>query len=103
MLCGTTEVPHEDGAEVVCTADESRYLLQAVEGVLRESSCSLNQKSLSDFQAFGLLLMKARAMGTSLVASRDSEIEVMGRLIAVFGGKWTSAMHLGQEIASKVR
>ena len=36
-------------------------------------------------------------------ASRDSEIEVMGQLIAVFGGKWTSAMHLGQEIASKVR
>ena len=99
MLCGTTEVPHEDGAEVVCTAT-SHYLLQAVEGVLR--GLSLNLRSPSDFQAFGPLLMKAPAMGTFLVP-RDSEIEVMGRLIAVFGGKWTSAMHLGQEIASKVR
>ena len=101
MLCGTTEVPHEDGAEVVCTADEAHYLLQAVEGVLREP---LVESEITErFSGVRPIAYEGTGHEDFSSASRDSEIEVMGRLIAVFGGKWTSAMHLGQEIASKVR
>ena len=101
MLCGTTEVPHEDGAEVVCTADESRYLLQAAEGVLREP---LVESEITErFSGVRPIAYEGAGHGDFSSASRDSEIEVMGQLIAVFGGKWTSAMHLGQEIATKVR
>ena len=35
-------------------------------------------------------------------ASRDSEIEVVNSLINVFGGKWTSARHLGRKVASVI-
>ncbi|MEK9529536.1 MAG: hypothetical protein VW491_11515, partial [Gammaproteobacteria bacterium] len=83
------------------TADESRYLVQAVDGVLRES---LVESEITErFSGVRPIAYEGAGHGDFSSASRDSEIEVMGQLIAVFGGKWTSAMHLGQEIASKVR
>ena len=76
-------------------------MLQAVEGVLRES---LVESEITErFSGVRPIACEGAGHGDFSSASRDSEIEVMGRLIAVFGGKWTSAMHLGQEIASKVR
>ncbi|MGB2422309.1 MAG: hypothetical protein ACPH8R_02735, partial [Luminiphilus sp.] len=41
-------------------------------------------------------------IGDMSSASRDSEIEVSDRLISIFGGKWTSARHLGEKVASLV-
>ena len=101
LLCGTTEVEQREGEPIQCHADEERYLLNAVKGVL---SVELTASMIVDrFAGVRPIAFKGHALGDFSSASRDSEIEVNRRLITIFGGKWTSAMHLGERIARRVQ
>ena len=101
LLCGTTEVHQKVEEPIQCHSEEEAYLLRAVQGVL---SVELTASGIVDrFAGVRPIAFKGPAIGHFSSASRDSEIEVNRQLITIFGGKWTSAMHLGEQIARLVQ
>ena len=101
VLLGTTEHKHDLADPIVCTDTESAYLLGILNQHLSEPLSTSN--IVSSFAGVRPIVRpRDAAIGDLSSASRDSEIEISGRLISVFGGKWTSARHLGEKVAAFV-
>ncbi len=101
VLLGTTEHKHDLPDPIVCTDAESAYLLGILNQHLSEPLSTSN--IVSSFAGVRPIVRPRDATpGDMSSASRDSEIEVSDRLISVFGGKWTSARHLGGKVAALV-
>lgn len=96
-LVGTTEVRQELSASIECTRKEAEYLLAAYNYYFCGS------KTLGDIcgQFSGLRPLIHSAENPSL-ASREYVIEKNGKLISVFGGKWTTARQLGKAVARQI-
>lgn len=96
-LVGTTEVRQEATAPVECTRKEAEYLLTAYNSYFSKS------KTLGDIcgQFAGLRPLIYSAEDPSL-ASREYVVERTGKLISVFGGKWTTARQLGNVVARQI-
>ena len=100
-LLGTTEHKHDLPDPIVCTDAESEYLLRILNLHLSEPLSTSN--IVSSFAGVRPIVRPREAtIGDMSSASRDSEIEISDRLISVFGGKWTSARHLGEKVAALV-
>ena len=100
-LLGTTEHTHDLANPIVCTDAESEYLLSILNQHLSEPLSTSH--IVSSFAGVRPIVRPRDAViGDMSSASRDSEIEVSDRLISIFGGKWTSARHLGEKVASLV-
>ena len=101
MLLGTTEQKHDLLDPIVCTDAESAYLLEILNQHLSDPLSANHIVS-----SFAGVRPIVRPRGTPLhdmsSASRDSEVEIIDRLITVFGGKWTSARRLGEKVAALV-
>ena len=100
-LLGTTEQDHDLRDSIDCTESESDYLL----AILNQHI----QPDVGPEHIIGTLsgvrpIVKPHdvELQNMSTASRDSEIEVANALINVFGGKWTSARHLGRKVASLI-
>ena len=101
VLLGTTEHKHDLPDPIVCTDAESEYLLRILNLHLSEPLSTSN--IVSSFAGVRPIVRPREAtIGDMSSASRDSEIEISDRLISVFGGKWTSARHLGEKVAALV-
>ena len=101
VLLGTTEHKHDLPDPIVCTDAESAYLLGILNQHLSKPLSTSN--IVSSFAGVRPIVRPRDAtIGDMSSASRDSEIEISGRLISVFGGKWTSARHLGEKVAALV-
>lgn len=101
VLLGTTEHKHDLPDPIVCTDAESEYLLRILNQHLSEPLSTSN--IVSSFAGVRPIVRPRDAtIGDISSASRDSEIEISDRLISVFGGKWTSARHLGEKVAALV-
>lgn len=101
VLLGTTEQKHDISDPIVCTDAESAYLLEILNQHLSEPLAPSN--IVSSFAGVRPIVRpRDTAPGDISSASRDSEIEISDRLISVFGGKWTSARHLGEKVAALV-
>ena len=101
VLLGTTEHKHDLSDPIVCTDAESAYLLEVLNQHLSEPLTTTD--IVSSFAGVRPIVRpRDTAPGDMSSASRDSEIEVSDRLISVFGGKWTSARHLGEKVAALV-
>lgn len=101
VLLGTTEHKHDLPDPIVCTDAESEYLLRILNQHLSEPLSTSN--IVSSFAGVRPIVRPRDAtIGDMSSASRDSEIEISDRLISVFGGKWTSARHLGEKVAALV-
>ena len=101
VLLGTTEHKHDLTDPIVCTDAETAYLL----GVLNQhlSEALSTSDIVSSFAGVRPIVRPHDATIDDISsASRDSEIEITDRLISVFGGKWTSARHLGEKVAALV-
>jgi glycerol-3-phosphate dehydrogenase len=98
VLLGTTEEQHDLTKPIVCSDAETRYLLAILNRYLRDP---IDTSAIeSTFSGVRPIVRKRKdTLGDMSAASRDSEIEVYDRLVNVFGGKWTSARHLGNEVA----
>lgn len=98
VLLGTTEEKHDLTKPIVCSDAETRYLLAILNRYLRDP---IDTSAIeSTFSGVRPIVRKRKdTLGDVSAASRDSEIEVYDRLVNVFGGKWTSARHLGNEVA----
>ena len=101
VLLGTTEHPHRLEEPIECSEAEVDYLLAILNSHL---NISVGRERIKTTLSGVRPIAKNRQskLTNMSTASRDSEIEVVDSLINVFGGKWTSARHLGQKVASLI-
>jgi len=101
VLLGTTEHSHNLADPIECSEAEVDYLLAVLNEHLTFSVVRDRVKAaLSGVRP--IAKTRQAEVSNMSTASRDSEIEVVDSLINVFGGKWTSARHLGQKVASLI-
>ena len=99
-LIGTTEVKQELSDSIVCSQGEKDYLLGAASTVFEEA-LTATEVSGSYAGLRPIVIGDGHTIDPGS-ASRDSSVEVIGSLINVFGGKWTSGMRLGRSVAEQV-
>ena len=96
-LLGTTEVRQQLNAPIECSVDERAYLYRFHDQLMAES---LRDDEV--VQTFAGLRPLIRSAVDPTRASREYEIERHGRIVTVFGGKWTTARALGVRVAVEV-
>jgi glycerol-3-phosphate dehydrogenase len=81
----------------VCSAEEREYLLDAY------NTFFVDQIRDSDIESTFAGLRPLVDSGKSAHAQRRGEtIEVQGRVVSAFGGKWTTSRVLGEKVADEV-
>ena len=95
-LLGTTEVRQTLNDPIECTPEEQAYLLNIYNHYIRVQAA---ENEISG--KFAGLRPLIRSSANQSRATREYAIEVHGRLLTIFGGKWTTAHALGEKVASK--
>lgn len=95
-LLGTTEVRQTLNDPIECTPEEQAYLLNIYNHYIR---AQVVESEISG--KFAGLRPLIRSSANQSRATREYAIEVYGRLLTIFGGKWTTAHALGEKVASK--
>ena len=96
-LVGTTEVRQILGDPVTCSPTEREYLLNAY------NTFFTDQIHAADVESTFAGVRPLVDAGKSAHAQRRGEtIEVEGRVVSVFGGKWTTSRVLGDKVADVV-
>jgi len=100
-ILGTTEVPHSLKEKAEISASEIEYLLKNVNSFLIKPIGMNN--ILSNYSGLRPVI-KYIGVGDPgfSQASRESKILMNHRLANIFGGKWTSALLLGEKVAQKI-
>jgi glycerol-3-phosphate dehydrogenase len=98
LLVGTTEVRQDLEQPVACSDLERAYLKRMFDAHLQPA---LADAEIVDSFA-GLRPLIAGEGASASAASREYALERSGRLLTVFGGKWTTARALGQKVAAAV-
>lgn len=96
-LVGTTEVRQGLAEPIACSEAEAAYLVKAYNAYMREPKRV--EDIVASFAAVRPLIRSASDPGR---ASREYALERQGRLLTVYGGKWTTARALGQRVARAV-
>ncbi len=93
-LVGTTEVRQSLDEPIACSDAERDYLLAAYNHYFRGA------REAGDItESFAGVRPLVRAGDDPTAVSREYRIERRGRVVTVFGGKWTTARRLGQKAA----
>ena len=102
-LIGTTEVLQEISERPICSDHEREFLMRIFNrhfkhqinntNILREYS-GLRPILCRNKESFGVNFSKA---------SRESEVEITGHLVTIYGGKWTSAPSLAAKVEKKIQ
>jgi glycerol-3-phosphate dehydrogenase len=96
-LVGTTEVRQTLADPIVCSAAEREYLVDAY------NTFFVDAISDTDIETTFAGVRPLVDSGKSPHAQRRGEtIEVEGRVVSVFGGKWTTSRLLGDRVADAV-
>jgi len=96
-LVGTTEVRQTLDEPITCSDDERDYLIEAYNAFFTDPI------STRDVHATFAGVRPLVNTGRSAHAQRRGErIETNGRVVSVFGGKWTGARALGERVARRV-
>jgi glycerol-3-phosphate dehydrogenase len=96
-LVGTTEERQGLDEPIACSSGEREYLVRFHDSVMNTPLAP--GEISSTFAGVRPLLRSADDPGK---ASREYAIERQGRVVTVFGGKWTTARSLGQKVAGVV-
>lgn len=94
-LLGTTEVRQTLADKIECSTEEQAYLLRVYNYYLQPPASERDIAS-----RFAGLRPLLRSNANQSRASREYAIEVSGRVVTIFGGKWTTARALGEKVAS---
>jgi glycerol-3-phosphate dehydrogenase len=94
-LLGTTEVRQSLEEPIECTLAEQSYLLRVYNHYIRPRA---TEHDISG--SFAGLRPLIRSNTNPSRATREYAIETHGRVITVFGGKWTTSRALGENVAS---
>lgn len=98
-LVGTTEVAQSVDMPAECSVEERKYLLAAYN---RHFSPQMSDTDIvAEFSGMRPLA-KREGEHDAAGASREYAIETSGRLVSVFGGKWTTARRLGLAVANRI-
>lgn len=96
-LVGTTEVRQTLDQPITCSDEEATYLLNIYNFYFQTS------KKLSDiYMRFSGVRPLIQSSEDPNKASRDYVIEKTGKVITVFGGKWTTSRILGYKVAKEI-
>jgi glycerol-3-phosphate dehydrogenase len=98
-LIGTTEVRQTLDEPIACSDAERDYLLRMLNAAF---SPGIGPADVADRFAGVRPLVGGNAAPASAI-SREYALERHGRLLTVFGGKWTTARALGRKVAAVVR
>jgi len=96
-LVGTTEVRQSLSDPIACSPAERSYLLAVHNRYIRESANE--QQILQTFAGLRPLILSSANQSR---ATREYAIEIRGRVVSVFGGKWTTSRALGEKVAGTV-
>jgi glycerol-3-phosphate dehydrogenase len=102
-LIGTTEVPQPQPGVTKCSQEECDYLI----GIFNNNFIhQINESNiLSKFSGLRPIVIankKLRNLSFS-AASRECKVETIGKLITVYGGKWTSAPSVAKRVCLEVK
>ena len=101
-LVGTTEVPQSIDSDIKCSDEERTFLLNVYN---RNFSQFVSEKDIEQ-EFSGLRPVVAskskRKEGYFSFASREAKLEISGKLLTVYGGKWTSAPSLSGKVVKKI-
>ncbi len=96
-LVGTTEVRQTLEQPIRCSEVEAKYLVKVYNSYFTDS------KSINDInEAFSGVRPLLHSATEAHKTTREYAIETRGRLITVYGGKWTTARVLGKKVANAV-
>jgi len=93
-LLGTTEVRQSLQDPIECSKDEESYLLRVYNHYIHPVA---GEREI--FSRFAGLRPLIRSHSNQSYTTREYVIERKGRVITVFGGKWTTARALGEKVA----
>ncbi len=93
-LIGTTEVRQSLSDPIECSADERQYLLSSYNRFFAEPIADSDVEM--DFAGVRPLV---DAGFSPREQRRGARIETLGRVVTIFGGKWTTARTLGRQAA----
>lgn len=97
-LVGTTEVRQAPDDAIACSREERDYLLTAYN---HYRTATLDETAISgQFAGVRPLLYSANDPGR---ATREYAIERNGKLINVFGGKWTTTLALARQVMQQIQ
>jgi glycerol-3-phosphate dehydrogenase len=94
-LIGTTELRQDPDAPVECSAEEETYLLALYNHYFCTRATSADV--VGRFAGIRPLIRSADDPNRAL---RDYQFDAHGRILTVFGGKWTTAPSLAREAAT---
>jgi glycerol-3-phosphate dehydrogenase len=97
MLLGTTEVRQALDDPIECSASESAYLLNLYNHYFTPT---LSESDV--YASFAGVRPLVRSHHDPTRATREYAIERNGRLITVFGGKWTTSRALGLQVVKAI-
>ena len=98
-LIGTTEIKHDLAKPIECSKAEQKYLIDNANNFIQEPLDAGNV--ISNYSGVRALVSQGEKNLSSI--NRDSAIELNGKLINVFGGKWTSGLSLGRKVANLIQ
>jgi glycerol-3-phosphate dehydrogenase len=96
-LIGTTEVPQSLDDPIECSQAEINYLIDACNHYL---TVPLQPREI--ISTFAGLRPLVNSGSNPSRASREYSIQTDGKLVTVFGGKWTTAMALAQRVSDSI-
>lgn len=94
-LVGTTEVSQELNEPIICSFHERNYMRRVYDHTLGPPI--REHEIIESYAGIRPLVRDQRALG---LTSRASVVRKHGRLISVFGGKWTTSRSLGERVAA---
>jgi len=100
LLVGTTEVSQELDEPVQASAEELDQLTSLVRFYCPSWPLP-SAEELSTLAFAGLRPIVRKGQNAS-AASREAVLERLGRLLSVFGGKWTSSRALASQVADQL-
>jgi len=96
-LVGTTEIRQTLDESIQCSNEEKAYLLAAYNHYFVNQMSE--QNIVSDFSGVRPLIQSSSDPGR---ATREYAIEKSGKVMTVFGGKWTTSRALAKKIVKEV-
>jgi glycerol-3-phosphate dehydrogenase len=102
-LIGTTEVSQSQPGEAKCSQEECDYLISIFNDNFTRQ---INESHVvSRFSGVRPIVTTNQNLGkrSFSVASRECKVETIGKLITVYGGKWTSAPSVADRVCLEVK
>jgi len=96
-LVGTTEIRQTLEQPIRCSEAEAKYLVKLYNSYFNDSK-SVNDINHSIAGVRPLISSAKEVYKTT----REYAIEKQGRIVSVYGGKWTTARALGQKVANAI-